>query len=66
MRWLDEQTISYAISADMSSQLADRIAKLPEVHWKPDRSKADAVRGSTRTRFASSVGLSGGLRVHVG
>jgi hypothetical protein len=61
MRWLDEQTISYATSPDMSSQRADCIATLPEVHWKPEPSKADAVRGSTRTRFASNVGLSGGV-----
>jgi hypothetical protein len=28
MRWLDEQAIGYAITADMSSQLAECIAAL--------------------------------------
>jgi hypothetical protein len=36
-QWLDEQAIGYAISADMSPQLAECIAALPEDHWKPDR-----------------------------
>ena len=37
MRWLDERAIGYAISADMSPQLAGCVAALPQDHWKPDR-----------------------------
>jgi len=43
-RWLDELAIGYAISADMSPQLAECIAALPEGHWKPDKSQIDAIR----------------------
>jgi hypothetical protein len=39
-RWLDELAIGYAISADISPQLAECIAALPEGHWKP----IDAIR----------------------
>jgi hypothetical protein len=44
-RWLDELAIGYAISAaDMSPQLAECIAALPEGHWKPGKSQIDAIR----------------------
>ena len=44
MRWLDAQAIGYAISADMSPQLAECIAALPEGHWQRDREESDAIR----------------------
>ena len=44
MRWLDDKAIGYAISADMSPQLSECIAALPEDHWKPDQEEADAIR----------------------
>jgi hypothetical protein len=44
MRWLDEQAVSYAIAAEMSPQLAQCIAALPEDHWKLDREETDAIR----------------------
>ena len=44
MRWLDAQEIGYAISADMSPQLAECIAALPEGHWQRDREESDAIR----------------------
>ena len=43
-RWLDEPAIGYAISADMSPQLAECIAALPEGRWKPDKPQIDAIR----------------------
>jgi hypothetical protein len=44
MRWLDEQAVSYAISADMSPQLDQCIAALPEDRQKADRRETDAIR----------------------
>jgi hypothetical protein len=44
MGWLDERAIGYAISADMSPQLSQCIAALPEDHWKLDREEGDAIR----------------------
>ena len=44
MRWLDEEAIGYAISADMSPQLAECVAALPEDQWKPDQPEVDAIR----------------------
>jgi hypothetical protein len=40
----DPQAIGYAISADMSPQLAECIGALPKDHWKPDREEVDAIR----------------------
>src|SRR5438132_6118168 len=39
-----EKAIGYAISADMSPQLAECIAALPEDHWKADQPETDAIR----------------------
>ena len=44
MAWLDARAIGYAISADMSPQLAACIAALPEARWRLDREEADAIR----------------------
>lgn len=44
MAWLDARAIAYAISADMSPQLAACIAALPEACWRLDREEADAIR----------------------
>ena len=57
MRWLDEQAIGYAISADMSPQLAECIAALPEDHWKPDREEADAIREWAEVNYLPSDGI---------
>jgi hypothetical protein len=57
MRWLDEQAIGYAISADMSPQLAACVAALPEDHWKPDREEADAIREWAEINYLPSDGI---------
>jgi Transposase DDE domain group 1 len=57
MRWLDEQAIGYAISADMSPQLAECIAALPEEHWKPDQNETDAIREWTEVNYLPSDGI---------
>ena len=62
MRWLDEQAIGYAISADMSPQLAECIAALPEGHWKPDKPEIDAIREWAEVKAKSRV--SGATRGH--
>ncbi len=57
MRWLDEQAIGYAISADMSPQLAECIAALPEDHWKADQPQADAIREWAEVNYLPSDGI---------
>ena len=57
MRWLDEQAIGYAISADMSAQLAECIAALPENHWKPDKPETDAIREWAEVNYLPSDGI---------
>ena len=59
MRWLDDKAIGYAISADMSPQLSQCIAALPEDHWKLDREETDAIRESGRGRFCCPAMASG-------
>jgi len=57
MRWLDEQAIGYAISADMSPQLSQCIAALPEDHWKLDREETDAIREWAEVNYLPSDGI---------
>jgi len=57
MGWLDEQAIGYAISADMSPQLAACIAALPEDHWKPDQPETDAIREWAEVNYLPSDGV---------
>jgi hypothetical protein len=56
-RWLDELAIGYAISADMSPQLAECIAALPEGHWKPDKPEIDAIREWAEVNYLPSDGI---------
>ena len=57
MRWLDDKAIGYAISADMSPQLAECIAALPQDHWKPDQEEADAIREWAEVNYLPSDGV---------
>jgi len=57
MRWLDDKAIGYAISADMSPQLAQCIAALPEDHWKLDREETDAIREWAEVNYLPSDGI---------
>jgi Transposase DDE domain group 1 len=57
MRWLDDKAIGYAISADMSPQLAECIAALPEDHWKADQSETDAIREWAEVIYLPSDGI---------
>lgn len=44
LRWLEARGIGYAISADMSRELAAAIGALPESGWQPEREDGDAIR----------------------
>ena len=57
MGFLDNRAIGYAISADMSPQLSECIAALPQDHWKPDREEADAVREWAEVNYLPSDGI---------
>lgn len=57
MTWMDERGIAYAISADMSEQLKAQIVALPEGHWKPDRTEADAIREWAEVNYVPDDGI---------
>ena len=57
MGWLDERAIGYAISADMSRQLSECIAALPEDHWKADQHETDAIREWAEVNYLPSHGI---------
>jgi hypothetical protein len=57
MGWLDDKAIGYAISADMSRQLAQCIAALPEDHGKADQQESDAIRQWAEVNYLPSDGI---------
>lgn len=57
MSALDARGIGYAISADMSRQLAACIAALPEAHWKPYGEEVDAVREWAEVNYVPDDGI---------
>jgi hypothetical protein len=52
--WLAGRDIGFAVSADMSPQLHQVIAAVPEQAWQTDREEADAVRQWAEVLFVSS------------
>ena len=44
LRWLDARGFGYAISADMSRELAATIQTLPDDAWQIEREDSDALR----------------------
>jgi|SRR5579875_140810 len=56
MDWLDAKAIGYAISADMSPQLAQCIAALPEDHWRQEVEERDAIREWAEVNYLPSDG----------
>jgi hypothetical protein len=57
LRWLDSRGIGYAISADMSRELAAAIQTLPEEAWQMEREDGDAVRHWAEVAYVPSDGV---------
>src|SRR5437899_8218240 len=57
MGGLDAPAIGYAISADMSRQLAECVAALPEGHGKPDQHETEAIREWAEVNYRPSDGI---------
>lgn len=57
MAWLDQRAIGYAISADMSPQLAACIAALPEGRWRLDREEVGAIREWAEVDYLPNDGV---------
>jgi hypothetical protein len=58
LRWLEARGIGYAISADMSRELAATIRTLPETAWQPESEDAHAVRHWAEVPYVPSDGVS--------
>jgi hypothetical protein len=57
LRWLDAQGIGYAISADMSRELAAAIRALPETAWQIEGVDGDAIRHWAEVAYVPSDGV---------
>jgi hypothetical protein len=57
LRWLEARGIGYAISADMSRELAATIRALPDDAWQVEREDADAVRQWAEVPYVPSDGV---------
>ena len=58
LRWLEARGIGYAISADMSHELAAAIRTLPEAAWRRESEDAHAVRHWAEVPYVPSDGVS--------
>jgi len=58
LRWLDAKGIGYAISADLSRELAAAIRDLPETAWQIEREDGDAIRHWAEVAYVPSDGVS--------
>jgi hypothetical protein len=57
LSWLDGRGIGYAISADMSRELAAAIRALPEPAWRIEREDGEAVRHWAEVPYVPSDGV---------
>jgi Transposase DDE domain group 1 len=57
LRWLEAAGHGYAISADMSRELAAAIRALPETAWRAEREDSDAVRHWAEVVYVPSDGV---------
>jgi hypothetical protein len=57
LRWLDAKGIGYAISADMSRELAAAIQALPNDAWQIEREDGDALRHWAEVAYVPSDGV---------
>jgi hypothetical protein len=57
LRWLEARGIGYAISADMSRELAASIRALPDHAWQFEREDGDAIRHWAEVAYVPSDGV---------
>jgi len=57
LRWLDARGFGYAISADMSRELAAAIHMLPDHAWQIEREDGDAIRHWAEVPYVPSDGV---------
>jgi hypothetical protein len=57
LRWLEGKGIGYAISADLSRELAAAIRALPETAWQPEREDGAALRHWAEVPYVPSDGV---------
>jgi hypothetical protein len=57
LRWLDSKSIGYAVSADMTRELAAAIRVLPEAAWRPESEDAHAMRHWAEVAYVPSDGV---------
>jgi post-segregation antitoxin (ccd killing protein) len=57
LRWLEARGIGYAVSADMSQELAAAIRALPESAWQIEREDGDAIRSWAEVPYVPSDGV---------
>jgi hypothetical protein len=57
LRWLEAAGHGYAISADMSRELAAALRALPEAAWLPEREDGDAIRHWAEVAYVPSDGV---------
>jgi hypothetical protein len=57
LRWLEARGVGYAISADMSHELAAAIRALPESAWRPESEDGDAIRHWAEVPYVPSDGV---------
>lgn len=62
LRWLEARGIGYAISADMSRELAAAIRALPDGAWQIEREDGDAVRQWAEVAYVPSDGVAAKYR----
>jgi Transposase DDE domain group 1 len=57
LRWLEARGIGYAISADLSRELAAAIRGLPETAWRLEREDGDTIRQWAEVAYVPSDGV---------
>ena len=57
LRWLEAKGIGYAISADMSQELAAALRALPASAWQIEREDGDAIRQWAEVAYVPSDGV---------
>jgi len=56
LRWCEDRTIEYAISADLSEQLKAEIVRLPEAAWQVEREEPEAIRSWAEVPYVPDDG----------